>query len=181
MKETKESKQKLTWTRRYCSSCDGFQAAIKQLQVWKLPPILIIHLKRFRFNGKNLTKINKLVTFPLDDLHIANAASVAQESMSETERQLVHSHYRLFAVLDHFGTLTSGHYVSYATAMNPEATGVHGDTAWYEFNDSTCREVPTGKVVTKAAYVLFYASKDLSEVDLQSGILKASKSRCSIM
>ena len=31
----------------YCSECKKHQLASKKLQIWRLPPILIVHLKRF--------------------------------------------------------------------------------------------------------------------------------------
>ena len=31
----------------YCSDCKTHRSASKQLQLWSLPPVLIIHLKRF--------------------------------------------------------------------------------------------------------------------------------------
>ena len=37
----------------YCSSCKKHQLACKKLQIWRLPPILIVHLKRFhQLNGR---------------------------------------------------------------------------------------------------------------------------------
>ena len=33
----------------YCSECKKHQLASKKLQIWRLPPILIVHLKRFLF------------------------------------------------------------------------------------------------------------------------------------
>ncbi|CAB4058241.1 USP6_32 [Lepeophtheirus salmonis] len=33
----------------YCSICETHQLAAKKLQIWKLPPILIVHLKRFHY------------------------------------------------------------------------------------------------------------------------------------
>lgn len=51
---------------RYCPRCKTHCEATKQMSVWKLPQILIIHLKRFSFNtGYYGRKIMKLVKFPL--------------------------------------------------------------------------------------------------------------------
>ena len=35
---------------RYCPSCKKHQQATKKFDLWKLPKILIIHLKRFSYN-----------------------------------------------------------------------------------------------------------------------------------
>lgn len=51
---------------RYCPQCKAHREATKQLSVWRLPEILIIHLKRFSFrNILFKDKITKLVEFPL--------------------------------------------------------------------------------------------------------------------
>ena len=51
---------------RYCPKCKAHREATKQLSVWRLPEILIIHLKRFSFrNILFKDKITKLVEFPL--------------------------------------------------------------------------------------------------------------------
>ena len=51
---------------RYCPRCKEHREATKQISVWRLPPVLIIHLKRFSFlNLVMRDKIDKLVKFPL--------------------------------------------------------------------------------------------------------------------
>ena len=56
----------LALTCRYCPTCKAHREATKQLSVWRLPEILIIHLKRFSFrNILFKDKITKLVDFPL--------------------------------------------------------------------------------------------------------------------
>ncbi|KAK4322970.1 hypothetical protein Pmani_006294 [Petrolisthes manimaculis] len=51
-----------------CDKCRKVQQAAKKLQIWRLPPILIVHLKRFQYVGNKWTKSQKIVTFPLRDL-----------------------------------------------------------------------------------------------------------------
>lgn len=34
----------------YCPHCKEHQQAFKHMQIWKLPPVLILHLKRFHYN-----------------------------------------------------------------------------------------------------------------------------------
>jgi ubiquitin carboxyl-terminal hydrolase 6/32 len=48
----------------YCSSCKSHQLASKKLQIWRLPPILIVHLKRFHFLNGRWIKSHKIVDFP---------------------------------------------------------------------------------------------------------------------
>ena len=48
----------------YCSSCKSLQLASKKLQIWRLPPVLIVHLKRFHFLNGRWIKSHKIVDFP---------------------------------------------------------------------------------------------------------------------
>ncbi|KAG8122653.1 putative Ubiquitin carboxyl-terminal hydrolase 32 isoform X1 protein [Naja naja] len=48
----------------YCSKCRTHCVATKKLDLWRLPPILIIHLKRFQFVNGRWIKSQKIVKFP---------------------------------------------------------------------------------------------------------------------
>ena len=52
----------------YCAGCQSHQLAVKKLQIWRLPPILIIHLKRFQCVNSRWIKSHKIVDFPLAGL-----------------------------------------------------------------------------------------------------------------
>uniref|UniRef100_A0A8C5CYD7 ubiquitinyl hydrolase 1 n=1 Tax=Gadus morhua TaxID=8049 RepID=A0A8C5CYD7_GADMO len=48
----------------YCSKCKTHRLATKKLDLWRLPPILIVHLKRFHFVNGRWIKSQKIVKFP---------------------------------------------------------------------------------------------------------------------
>ncbi|XP_034024912.1 ubiquitin carboxyl-terminal hydrolase 32 [Thalassophryne amazonica] len=48
----------------YCSKCKTHRMATKKLDLWRLPPILIVHLKRFQFVNGRWIKSQKIVKFP---------------------------------------------------------------------------------------------------------------------
>ncbi|XP_018105104.1 ubiquitin carboxyl-terminal hydrolase 32 isoform X1 [Xenopus laevis] len=48
----------------YCSKCKTHCLATKKLDLWRLPPILIFHLKRFQFVNGRWIKSQKIVKFP---------------------------------------------------------------------------------------------------------------------
>ena len=54
----------LTWCYvfRKCPRCKCHRNAVKSLGIWRLPPVLIIHLKRFTFDGPFRDKLQTLVT-----------------------------------------------------------------------------------------------------------------------
>jgi len=66
----------------YCSACKTHQLAVKKLQIWRLPPILIIHLKRFQCVNNKWIKSHKIVDFPIADLDFTNfLAAVPAETL----------------------------------------------------------------------------------------------------
>lgn len=50
----------------YCNKCNKHRLAVKKLDIWSLPPILVIHLKRFQFVNGHWVKSNKIVKFPME-------------------------------------------------------------------------------------------------------------------
>ena len=56
--------------------------------------------------------------------------------------------YDLYAVSNHFGSLSGGHYTAFA--RNPY------HKKWFNFDDTDVGRVTENDIVTKAAYVLFY-------------------------
>jgi len=56
----------------YCPKCATHQPATKKLQIWRLPPILIVHLKRFQFVNHRWIKSHKAVQFPYTDLDLTS-------------------------------------------------------------------------------------------------------------
>ncbi|CRK98075.1 CLUMA_CG011444, isoform A [Clunio marinus] len=76
---TSEEKLEQTY---YCSHCKSKQPATKKLQLWKLPPVLIVHLKRFNFMNNKWVKSQKVVNFPFDNFDpTPYLASVPQETI----------------------------------------------------------------------------------------------------
>lgn len=73
----------------YCPQCKEHKPAIKKLDIWKLPKVIIIQLKRFHFRGR-FVKISKLVNFPIENLDLSSSV-MSPDDPPET--------YNLFAVL----------------------------------------------------------------------------------
>ena len=73
----------------YCPKCKEFTQATKKLDLYSLPPILVIHLKRFQYNSYHRDKLDTLVQFPLHDLVLDSHV------ISDNHK---HSYYDLFAV-----------------------------------------------------------------------------------
>ncbi|XP_059188746.1 ubiquitin carboxyl-terminal hydrolase 11 isoform X2 [Centropristis striata] len=131
----------------YCPVCKKHQLATKKLDLWSLPEVLIIHLKRFSYTKFTREKLDSIVDFPLRDLDFSGC--LLRKSVSSGEPP---SRYDLIAVSNHYGGLRDGHYTSYACNKD--------NGQWYYFDDSKVTYAREDQIVTNAAYVLFYHRQD---------------------
>ncbi|XP_037334974.1 ubiquitin carboxyl-terminal hydrolase 11 isoform X2 [Pungitius pungitius] len=131
----------------YCPVCKKHQLATKKLDLWCLPEVLIIHLKRFSYTKFTREKLDSIVDFPLRDLDFSGC--LLRKSLSNGEPP---SCYDLIAVSNHYGGLRDGHYTSYAQNKD--------NGQWYYFDDSKVTFAREDQIVTNAAYVLFYHRQD---------------------
>eukprot|EP00463_Aulacantha_scolymantha_P001607 TRINITY_DN222_c0_g2_i2.p1 TRINITY_DN222_c0_g2~~TRINITY_DN222_c0_g2_i2.p1 ORF type:complete len:243 (+),score=59.80 TRINITY_DN222_c0_g2_i2:89-730(+) len=113
----------------YCNKCKKHQLATKKFDLWTLPEILIIHLKRFSYTRYHRDKITSVVSFPLENLDLSDFCR--NEEMKE-------SRYDLFAVSNHMGNLGSGHYTAYAKNIK--------DKNWYELNDRSTMQIDPKRI-----------------------------------
>lgn len=112
----------------------------------KFPPVLLLHIKRFKYSNRSREKINANVGFPLTGLDLKPYVS------EEAERTGVKvPSYDLYAVCNHFGSLVAGHYTA-----NCKVQGANGKEEWMTFNDDKVSPVSEDKVVSQQAYILFY-------------------------
>ena len=70
--------------------------------------------------------------------------------------------YDLHGIVNHYGTLGFGHYISFT--RNPF------DNKWYKYDDLNREEVPEEKIHKESAYLLFYIRKDVLEQSLNQVI-----------
>merc|ERR1712048_350863 len=134
----------------YCRRCKEFRPQFKTLSIWRGPEILIVHLRRFGRESRNapLKKIDTAVEYP-EELDLAPYMSPASIDTN--------TKYDLYAVINHMGGCSGGHYTAFAK-ITPPAADRGGD--WYEFNDSRVtrqQNVPSASTLNQEhAYVLFY-------------------------
>ena len=50
----------------YCPNCQKHQQATKKFDLWSLPEMLVIHLKRFSYNRYWRDKIDTVIEFPIN-------------------------------------------------------------------------------------------------------------------
>ncbi|KRZ53075.1 Ubiquitin carboxyl-terminal hydrolase 4 [Trichinella nativa] len=140
----------------YCPRCKCHQQATKKFDLWYLPEVLVIHLKRFSASRSFRNKIDTLVSFPITNLDMSKWCIA-----KDCEPAL----YDLVSISNHYGGLGSGHYTAFAKNCDTKR--------WYNFDDMHVSVVSEEDIVTKEAYVLIYlrqskkVSPAESDVDME--------------
>ncbi|KAK4058334.1 hypothetical protein OIO90_000491 [Microbotryomycetes sp. JL221] len=147
-----------------------------------LPPVLVIHLKRFQQTNKSslfgapftsLKKRDDDLTFP-QELDLAPFLAptdkpprqatpgqmqeyVAPPSPLVEEYSVGTARYSLYAVVVHFGTLVTGHYSAYVKSDRyGKGPGGTSDRRWFFCSDEDVRACSLDEVLRSKAYILFY-------------------------
>lgn len=133
--ENTDATQGCAWT---CDKCKESRKSERSMRIWKLPKVLIICLKRFKYmrNSQRFEKITSLVKVP----ETLNVRSISLDVNTNNQ-------FSLKAVANHIGSFSSGHY--YAQCKNPNGI-------WYNIDDITVTQETTRYTSTRDAYVLFY-------------------------
>ncbi|XP_071489174.1 ubiquitin carboxyl-terminal hydrolase 8-like [Diadema antillarum] len=128
----------------HCSHCKTNRNSKKTILIWRLPKLLLIHLKRFYYEGMWRQKLQTYVDFPIAEFNL-------DRFVIGPER---HGTYQLYGVSNHTGTLDGGHY----TACCQNAV----NKRWYKYDDHEVYDASQSAVKSSAAYILFYTSFNLS-------------------
>ena len=124
----------------YNDKTNKTQDVVKKLSFWSCPDILIINLKRF--NNKN-RKVRTLVDFPLENLDMSKYVNGYNKRTYK---------YDLYAVANHTGGATGGHYYAY----------IKNGGCWYNFNDTQVTKLTNRhKIISSNVYLLFYIKKKI--------------------
>ncbi|CEM27248.1 unnamed protein product [Vitrella brassicaformis CCMP3155] len=173
----------------HCPRCKEFRQASKKLDIWRLPDILIIHLKRFLFrkNSHFRQKIETTIEFPVDE-PLDLRPYLPQEALEEEVRRAQ------AAWAAHPAASSSSSSSAAAAAAEPEVPesgedallydlygvsehsgscgGGHytanvklGDE-WYGFNDAHVGRERASDVCNRYAYLLFYKRRHPTQRDL---------------
>jgi len=121
-----------------CEETGELKIGKKTIKIWNFPKILIVHFKRFDNNGN---KIDNMINFPLNNLNLTKYC-VGYDKYNSV--------YDLYGICNHQGSLNGGHYFAYCKNLNGK---------WYNYNDSSVREISESSVLTSSAYCLFYRKK----------------------
>lgn len=157
-----------------CESCGKVGKATKQVQLKSIPPILTLHLKRFRYGNDKFSMGHSIVPSRrrtaelsglLGDVGSSGSAKIeghvkfpqvfdirpylTQDIQSKVKSMLC----RLFAVIVHTGKNShSGHYVCFVRNVSKNE--------WWKMDDARVSLVSKEEVFAAEAYMLFYRVVD---------------------
>ncbi|KAL7692237.1 putative Zinc finger, MYND-type, peptidase C19, ubiquitin-specific peptidase, DUSP [Plasmopara halstedii] len=137
----------------YCSKCQEHRQARKTMEMWRLPDVMVLSLKRFEYRNEILRdKLDVYVDFPLEGLDMS---PFCLEKSDDKD----HLCYDLFAVSNHYGGMGFGHYTAFAKSWNDGVGEMY--PGWYSFDDSQVTPAMIDQIKSNAAYILFYKRKSL--------------------
>ncbi|XP_078445874.1 ubiquitin carboxyl-terminal hydrolase 20-like [Wolffia australiana] len=125
--------------------CEGCKARVfveKQLTLDLSPPVLALHLKRFKSNGYFTDKLDKFVKYPTAiNLKPFHADPKSQEELE----------YEIYAAVMHQGSSSLyGHYYSF---IRPSRD------SWFIMDDEKAYRVDEENALAQKAYILFYVKR----------------------
>lgn len=132
----------------HCDNCGGLQEAEKRMKIKRLPKVLALHLKRFKYT-EDMTRLQKLFHRVVYPYHLRTFNTT--DDAEDPDRL-----YELYAVVVHIGgNAYHGHYVSVIKTQ---------DRGWLLFDDEMVEPVDKhyvrnffgDKPGMACAYVLFY-------------------------
>uniref|UniRef100_A0A4W5RLP0 Ubiquitin carboxyl-terminal hydrolase n=1 Tax=Hucho hucho TaxID=62062 RepID=A0A4W5RLP0_9TELE len=119
----------------YCPTCKKHQQATKKFDLWSLPRILVVHLKRFSYNRCWRDKLDTVVDFPVRDLNMSEFVCDPKAGPYV---------YDLIAVSNHYGGMGGGHYTAYGKNK--------ADGKWHYFDDSSVSAASEDQIVIWGRY-----------------------------
>lgn len=159
------------------------------MSLWRLPPVLIIQLKRFQFTQHARRKLRDLVVFPVEGLdlsrimasddpismmtngghtveqHDKDDTTTKRSTEDESSRSTVSKDDgRSVMLYDLYGVVHHQGALSgghYVASLKSELDG-----QWRLFNDAQIYEIHSRDVVDGSAYILFYIRRDCKDAQL---------------
>ncbi|KAF9198608.1 ubiquitin-specific protease doa4 [Haplosporangium sp. Z 27] len=133
-----------------CPHCKKPRKATKQLTISRVPDVLLIQLKRFSSDGPFKNKIKAMVQYPIQDLDLTSY--LPRRANNKPAEPAI---FDLYAVSNHSGEVSSGHYTACVRGEGPNN--------WINFDDSRVSPCDKSVAVSEHGYTLFYVRKKVSQ------------------
>ena len=133
---------KLTDENFKCAKCGANKPVYKMCKIYKHSPIIFIHIKRFKFNGRGYIKDNT-------DIEIPNNINIEKYCDSEINEYVSkYYNYSLIGFSNHMGSMNGGHYTADCKDLV--------SNNWYNFNDSDVYKYRENNIDMSNAYILMF-------------------------
>ena len=141
----------------HCNTCSNENAkkngvmtpikgkAIITNRISRLPPVVILSIKRFTNEGH---KVRGKIDWNLDTIDLSPVMAFSRNPFNDMDLPK----YETYAVIEHHGSLQGGHYTMYAKQNNE----------WLEYDDNSITNVTPDRVVSADSYIMFLLPKEKS-------------------
>ena len=135
-----------------CEKCKKVTNAVKLNKILRAPETLVVHLKKFRFNGTSSSKMKQAVSYPM----FLDLTEYCHESINS-----IPVRYQLISVAVHEGrSLSSGHYIAHCKQP---------DGSWATYDDEYINKITEKQLLKEPnAYYLIYTRLTPKSVKLDS-------------
>lgn len=131
----------------HCDNCKKKSIAQMTTQISRLPPFLIVALKRFTNAGQ---KVRGKIAWNLDSTDFSKVMAFHRNPFGEAKLE---REYTTVSVIEHIGGVHGGHYHMYNRQKDK----------WYNYDDSSTRQVPPEQVVNDDSYIMIMVPKENME------------------
>ena len=121
----------------FCDKDNKLKDVVKRTSIYHCPDYLIIQLKRW---NQNLKKNQRIIHYNMNTLDL-------DPYLHDSSPFKQNSNYSLFGIINHSGNVFGGHYFSFIKNFNNN---------WYEFNDTTVKEIHITKLLSNKNYCFIY-------------------------
>lgn len=144
-----------------CEKCHRTTNAVKRNSILRAPETLLVHLKKFRFNGTSSSKMKQAVSYPM---FLDLTEYCDKESIPAGKKQLPLK-YQLISVVVHEGrSLSSGHYITHCKQP---------DGSWATYDDEYINKITERDVLREPnAYYLIYTRLTPKSIKLKDTLPK---------
>ena len=144
-----------------CEKCHKTTNAVKRNSILRAPETLLVHLKKFRFNGTSSSKMKQAVSYPM----FLDLTEYCEKESIPAGRKQLSLKYQLISVVVHEGrSLSSGHYITHCKQP---------DGSWATYDDEYINKITERDVLREPnAYYLIYTRLTPKSIKLKNTLPK---------
>lgn len=149
-----------------CPRCREFREGKQDMNLWRLPDFLTFHIKRFNMSARWREKITTKVNFPLTGLDVSEwCHSGAPALQNNSPESCI---YDLIGVVNHYGSMTGGHYVATCKVSHCGKDGK--EEVAYSFNGAGVVNIQSDEMDTPSGWRLGRPKAEVNQSKLAATV-----------